>query len=222
MGLLSDEPSFQHESRQVSPAHLLSGVGFFLPCASVSMGTAEGHLPRNTAAPCAEDDRGLGTAPPPVTNPRKSGPSTRRGNRASGAGAAAKNRQLIEHNKREFEPQRRLWRLGQSSWRGFPHQAHARLRPMGPCGPGGSVFGPRRVRADSTWPRMNRRRTPVCGAAGEPGQRREETSIATIRRKMTTWLIRQVPCCPFVEPDVGDPVIPAARVRSSAARPAGS
>ena len=142
MGLLSDEPSFQHESRQVSPAHLLSGVGFFLPCASVSMGTAEGHLPRNTAAPCAEDDRGLGTAPPPVTNPRKSGPSTRRGNRASGAGAAAKNRQLIEHNKREFEPQRRLWRLRQSSWRGFPHQAHARLRPMGPWGAGRIRFRP--------------------------------------------------------------------------------
>jgi hypothetical protein len=80
---------------------------------------------------------------------------------------------------------------------GFIIMRRCALRPMGSWWPKGAFFPPRHERGGSSWQERSRRRTTGRGAARGQGRRHDAGSIASIRERITGWLIRQLPCCPF-------------------------
>jgi hypothetical protein len=109
----------------------------------------------------------------------------------------AKHRWIVERDYLELKQELGLGHFEGRSWRGFHHHATLCVAAYGFLVAQRSLFSPRRGQEGSRSPEWNRRRDTGRGAAQRAGRRLEAGSITSIRKNITGWLIRQLPCCRF-------------------------
>lgn len=109
----------------------------------------------------------------------------------------AKHRWTVERDYLELKQELGLGHFEGDNWRGFHHHATLCIAALGFLVADMSRFSPRRAPEGSPWREAGSQPTTARGAALRPGPRYSLSPIASIRRAITAWLIRQLPCCPF-------------------------
>jgi hypothetical protein len=109
----------------------------------------------------------------------------------------AKHRWIVERDSLELKQELGLGHFEGRSWRGFHHHATLSIAAYGFLVAERSLFPPRRGQEGSRSAEWSRRPRTGRGAAQTAGRRLEAASITSIRKNITGWLIRQLPCCPF-------------------------
>jgi SRSO17 transposase len=109
----------------------------------------------------------------------------------------AKHRWLIERDYEELKQELGLGHFEGRGWRGFHHHATLCIAAYGFLVAERSRFPPQPASAHWNYPRQNSRKTSIRAAAPPSCGRHNPHSIATLRRTIAGFLIRQLPCCSF-------------------------